>query len=207
MLAAWVRAKLSQAAKKRPLPRCLLRGNQSDLAGLLEAPVRLSSELQQTRPGGAAGPAPCRLEGDLGATSGKPDTLAAAITRLFSEVGGRALLRLALSVVPIPKLVAVSGVSLHDGAGQGKPTCGCPGILWGDSWLSRHRISKGGHLPAMLLERYKPGGPPSGRSLGTSREGAVGLILFRRRGHLRDELGSGLCARALKLSLNSDPKR
>lgn len=80
-------------------------------------------------PDRAAGPESCHLQGDLGAASRKPDMQAAECTGLFSEVSRRALLRQARWAAEIRDSVAMSGVSLQSGAGQGKPTCLCPGIL------------------------------------------------------------------------------
>lgn len=62
---------------------------------------------------------------------GKPDSLAAEFTDLFSEVGGRALPCQALSAVGITDLVAVSSISRHNGAAQGKANLLLSWNLWG----------------------------------------------------------------------------
>lgn len=80
--------------------------------------------------------------GDLGEASGKPDTLAAEFTGLFSEVSRTHSFAMPGSVSSqITKVVAVSSVTLHNGAGRGNQLAGVLESLGGDSWLLHHRIN------------------------------------------------------------------
>lgn len=94
---------------------------------------------------------------------GRPDTLAAEFTGLFSKGGRRALWRQALSVAETPRLVAVSKASLAShttSPGQGSQPALCPGDSGGDSRLLRHRISERGRLPGIRLCKLKVQGSP-----------------------------------------------
>lgn len=92
---------------------------------------------------------------------GKPDSLAAEFTDLFSEVGRRALPRQALSTVGIADVVAVSSVSRHNRAAWGKPTCLCPGIFGAIHGYRSMEFQSMGICQEFCLGNSKPGEPPS----------------------------------------------
>lgn len=144
---------------------------------------------------------------------GKPDTLAAEFTGLFSEVGGRALLCGAVSAAEIAELVTVSSVSLHNALGRGSRLArvlGSLGVIHG--YYTMEFQSMAG-CQGFCCESYKTREPPSNcllracwvpctNSSVNSHEGIASIILFHRQGSPRDGLNLVLHAWTTKASLN-----